>query len=68
MFGGQVLGHGQGREVPVTLKMRMGWDDKSRNAPKLAKSPRIGIRAVMIHGRTRCQFYKGEADRISLER
>lgn len=49
--------------VPVTLKMRMGWDDKSRNAPKLAKiAEESGIRAVTIHGRTRCQFYKGEAD------
>ena len=50
-------------KVPVTLKMRMGWDDKSRNAPKLAKiAEESGVRAVTVHGRTRCQFYKGEAD------
>ena len=50
--------------VPVTLKMRTGWDDNSRNAPSLAKvAEDSGIRAVTVHGRTRCQFYNGSADR-----
>jgi tRNA-dihydrouridine synthase B len=50
--------------VPVTLKMRTGWDDKSRNAPQLARiAEASGIRAVTVHGRTRCQFYSGSADR-----
>jgi tRNA-dihydrouridine synthase B len=49
--------------VPVTLKMRMGWDDSSLNAPKLAKiAEEVGIRLITIHGRTRCQFYKGYAN------
>jgi tRNA-dihydrouridine synthase B len=49
--------------VPVTLKMRTGWDDGSRNAPRLAKiAEESGIRAVTVHGRTRCQFYSGRAD------
>ena len=49
--------------VPVTLKMRTGWDDNSRNAPALAKiAEQSGIRALAVHGRTRCQFYKGHAD------
>ena len=50
-------------KLPVTLKMRLGWDDQSRNAPKLAKiAQECGITAVTIHGRTRCQFYEGSAD------
>jgi nifR3 family TIM-barrel protein len=50
-------------EVPVTVKMRLGWDDASRNAPELAADAEsLGVRAVTIHGRTRCQFYKGRAD------
>ncbi|HKP77705.1 MAG TPA: tRNA dihydrouridine synthase DusB, partial [Phenylobacterium sp.] len=50
-------------DVPVTVKMRLGWDDGSRNAPELAaRGQEIGIRAVTVHGRTRCQFYKGAAD------
>lgn len=49
--------------VPVTVKMRLGWDDASRNAPELAaRAEAIGVRAVTVHGRTRCQFYKGQAD------
>ncbi len=49
--------------VPVTLKMRLGWDDDSKNAPKLAKiAEELGIKMVTVHGRTRCQFYKGSAD------
>jgi tRNA-dihydrouridine synthase B len=49
--------------VPVTVKMRSGWDDKSINAVKLAKiSEEAGAAAVAVHGRTRNQFYKGQAD------
>jgi tRNA-dihydrouridine synthase B len=49
--------------VPVTLKMRTGWDDESRNAPRLAKvAEDCGIKLITIHGRTRCQFYRGSAD------
>ncbi|MBU1377966.1 MAG: tRNA dihydrouridine synthase DusB [Alphaproteobacteria bacterium] len=50
-------------DVPVTVKMRLGWDDGSRNAPELAAmAEEIGVKAVTVHGRTRCQFYKGAAD------
>ncbi len=50
-------------EVPVTLKMRTGWDDANRNAPRLARiAEDCGIRMVTVHGRTRCQFYNGRAD------
>jgi tRNA-dihydrouridine synthase B len=50
-------------DVPVTVKMRLGWDDASKNAPEIAaKAQSLGVRAVTIHGRTRCQFYKGAAD------
>ena len=49
--------------VPVTLKTRLGWDDALLNAPTLAKrSEDAGIKMITIHGRTRCQFYKGKAD------
>ena len=49
--------------VPVTVKMRLGWDDASRNAPELARrAEAAGVAMVAVHGRTRCQFYKGEAD------
>src|SRR5271170_1042696 len=49
--------------VPVTLKMRLGWDDFSRNAPELARrAEAAGVQLVTVHGRTRCQFYKGSAD------
>lgn len=49
--------------LPVTLKMRTGWDDDHRNAPRLARiAEDCGIQMVTIHGRTRCQFYKGRAD------
>jgi nifR3 family TIM-barrel protein len=49
--------------VPVTLKMRLGWDDHSLNAPELARrAESAGVRLITVHGRTRCQFYKGEAD------
>jgi tRNA-dihydrouridine synthase B len=50
-------------KIPVTLKMRMGWDHQSLNAPSLAKTAEdIGIQMLTIHGRTRCQMYKGNAD------
>jgi len=53
----------QAVRVPVTLKMRLGWDDASRNSPELARRAQdAGVRLVTIHGRTRCQFYKGSAD------
>jgi nifR3 family TIM-barrel protein len=49
--------------VPVTLKMRLGWDDRSLNAPDLAlRAEAAGVRLLTVHGRTRCQFYKGQAD------
>ncbi|MGH6719340.1 MAG: tRNA dihydrouridine synthase DusB, partial [Alphaproteobacteria bacterium] len=49
--------------LPVTLKMRTGWDDGSRNAPELARiAEASGIRMVTVHGRTRCQMYQGRAD------
>ena len=49
--------------LPVTLKMRTGWDMSSRNAPRLARiAEECGIRMIAVHGRTRCQFYQGEAD------
>ncbi|MEE9299520.1 MAG: tRNA dihydrouridine synthase DusB [Alphaproteobacteria bacterium] len=49
--------------LPVTLKMRTGWDDNSRNAPRLARiAEDAGIAMITVHGRTRCQLYKGRAD------
>jgi tRNA-dihydrouridine synthase B len=50
-------------KIPVTLKMRLGWDDRSRNAPELARrAEAAGVQMITVHGRTRCQFYKGSAD------
>ena len=50
-------------KMPVTLKMRLGWDDSHRNAPELARRAQAqGVAMVTVHGRTRCQFYKGRAD------
>src|SRR3954451_5869368 len=50
-------------KVPVTLKMRLGCDDRSLNAPELARrAEQAGVQMISVHGRTRCQFYKGEAD------
>jgi tRNA-dihydrouridine synthase B len=50
-------------KVPVTLKMRLGWDERSKNAPELARrAAAAGVQLITVHGRTRCQFYKGEAD------
>src|SRR3979411_1932680 len=49
--------------IPVTLKMRLGWDDRSINSPELARrAEEAGVRLITVHGRTRCQFYKGRAD------
>jgi tRNA-dihydrouridine synthase B len=49
--------------VPVTLKMRLGWDTASINAPELARRAEgAGVRMITVHGRTRCQFYDGSAD------
>ena len=49
--------------VPVTLKMRLGWDEKSITAPLIAReAEQVGVRMITVHGRTRCQFYKGRAD------
>ena len=49
--------------IPVTLKMRMGWDHASLNAPELARiAEDLGVRMITVHGRTRCQMYKGDAD------
>src|SRR5438067_58051 len=49
--------------VPVTLKMRMGWDHATLNAPELARiAVELGARMITVHGRTRNQMYKGEAD------
>ena len=50
-------------KVPVTLKMRMGWDHSTLNAPELARiAVDLGVRMITVHGRTRNQMYKGEAD------
>ncbi len=50
-------------DLPVTLKMRTGWDEHNRNAPRLARiAQACGIRMISVHGRTRCQFYSGSAD------
>jgi nifR3 family TIM-barrel protein len=49
--------------VPVTLKMRLGWDDATVNAPELAaRAEGAGVQMITVHGRTRCQFYEGSAD------
>ena len=50
-------------DVPVTLKMRMGWDHASLNAPELARiAEDLGVALITVHGRTRCQLYRGDAD------
>ncbi len=54
-------------DLPVTLKMRLGWDASSINAPELAgRAEAAGIRMITVHGRTRCQFYDGIADWIAV--
>ena len=53
----------EGSVKPVTLKMRLGWDGDSLNAPHLAlMAQALGVQMITVHGRTRCQFYKGKAD------
>ena len=50
-------------DLPVTVKMRTGWDEDSRNAPALARlAEEAGVAMITVHGRTRCQFYRGQAD------
>ncbi|MGI9407505.1 MAG: tRNA dihydrouridine synthase DusB [Hyphomicrobiaceae bacterium] len=50
-------------KVPVSLKMRLGWDDDSLNAPELAcRAENAGVQMLTVHGRTRCQFFKGQAN------
>ncbi|MCA0921609.1 tRNA dihydrouridine synthase DusB [Pseudooceanicola nanhaiensis] len=56
-------------EVPVTLKTRLGWDDSDLNAPELAiRAEAAGVAMFTIHGRTRCQFYKGRAEWAAVRR
>jgi tRNA-dihydrouridine synthase B len=53
--------------VPVSVKMRLGWDETSLNAPELARrAERTGVRMLTVHGRTRCQFYNGRADWVAV--
>ena len=53
----------QAVDIPVTLKMRLGWDENSINAPEIARRAEgAGIKLITIHGRTRMQFYEGRAD------
>lgn len=55
--------------LPVTLKTRLGWDDNTLNAPELARiAEQAGVRLVTIHGRTRCQMYKGQADWLAVRK
>ncbi len=55
-------------DIPVTLKTRLGWDDQMLNAPELAaRAEAAGVRQIVIHGRTRCQFYKGKADWAAIQ-
>src|SRR4051812_31924472 len=55
--------------IPVTVKMRLGWDAASPNAPELARrAEALGVKAVTVHGRTRQQFYKGRADWAAVRR
>jgi tRNA-dihydrouridine synthase B len=50
-------------DAPVTLKMRLGWDEAALNAPALARrAEQAGVKMITVHGRTRCQFYQGRAD------
>ena len=53
----------EGSNKPVTLKMRLGWDHDSLNAPHIGlMAQALGVKMITVHGRTRCQFYKGSAD------
>jgi len=56
-------------DIPVTLKTRLGWDHESLNAADVARrAEEAGIRMITIHGRTRCQFYKGNADWVAIRK
>ena len=56
-------------DVPVTVKMRLGWDETALNAPQIARSAEdAGVAMVTVHGRTRCQFYQGSADWRAIRR
>ena len=56
-------------DVPVTLKMRKGWDDKNLNAPQIANfAESAGIKMITIHGRTRCQMFKGISDWVFVKK
>jgi tRNA-dihydrouridine synthase B len=56
-------------DIPVTLKMRLGWDHASLNAPDLAlRAEGLGVQLITVHARTRCQFFKGEADWVLVRR
>ncbi len=56
-------------DVPVTLKTRLGWDDDMLNAPQLAVGAQnAGVQMITVHGRTRCQFYKGRADWAAIQK
>jgi tRNA-dihydrouridine synthase B len=56
-------------DVPVTVKMRLGWDANAMNAPEIARlAEAAGVRMVTVHGRTRCQFYDGAADWAAVAR
>ncbi|OCP00885.1 MULTISPECIES: tRNA dihydrouridine synthase DusB [unclassified Ensifer] len=56
-------------DVPVTLKMRLGWDENSINAPQIARrAEEAGVKAITVHGRTRMQFYNGKADWDAIRR
>lgn len=56
-------------DVPVTLKMRLGWDEGQMNAPEIAARAEVaGVRMIAVHGRTRCQFYRGAADWAAIGR
>jgi tRNA-dihydrouridine synthase B len=55
--------------VPITLKMRLGWDAQNLNAPEIAaRAEAAGVRLITVHGRTRCQFYQGAADWKAIKR
>jgi len=59
----------QATSLDVTLKMRLGWDDNMLNAPEIAKrAEAAGVRMITVHGRTRCQFYKGAANWEAISR
>jgi tRNA-dihydrouridine synthase B len=56
-------------QIPVTVKMRTGWDHLSKNGPVIAKmAEALGLQAVTMHGRTRCDMYKGDAEYDTIQR